>query len=148
VTATELERTLDRVLGFELIELSADHVRARLRIHDSVRQRFGIVHGGTYCAWAEMLASEGTVIGVAAENKIAVGLSNSTHFLRPLRDGVITAEGRPRHRGRSIWIWDVDFTDEQGRLCSSSRVTLAVRPAPEGGPRPLRIDNEERSEHA
>jgi 1,4-dihydroxy-2-naphthoyl-CoA hydrolase len=148
MTISELEPTLDGVLGVELIELSADHVLAHLRIHDRVRQRFGIVHGGTYCTWAEMLASEGTVIGVAGENMIAMGVSNSTHFLRPLRDGVITAEGRPRHRGRSLWVWDVDFTDERGRLCSSSRVTLAVRPAPEGGPRPLRIDNDERNEHA
>jgi 1,4-dihydroxy-2-naphthoyl-CoA hydrolase len=66
-----------------------------------------------------------------------MGMSNSTSFLRPVREGVIIADGRPRHRGRSTWIWDVDFTEENGKLCATSRVTLAVRPAPEGGPRPL-----------
>jgi uncharacterized protein (TIGR00369 family) len=140
----EFERTLDGVLGFELLELSAQRVRGRLRIHDHVRQRFGVVHGGTYSAWAEVLASEGTVLGVAEEGKIAMGLSNSTQFLRPVREGVITAEGRPRQTGRSIWIWDIDFTDEQGRLCSTSRVTLAVRPAPAGGPRPLQINAQQK----
>jgi 1,4-dihydroxy-2-naphthoyl-CoA hydrolase len=129
MTQPNFENTLDNVLGCELLELSPERVRASVRIHDRMRQRFGVVHGGAYCAWAEMLASEGTVRGVEAEGKIAMGLSNSTHFLRPLREGVITAEGRPRHRGRTTWVWDVDFTDEQGRLCSTSRVTIAVRPA-------------------
>jgi 1,4-dihydroxy-2-naphthoyl-CoA hydrolase len=129
MTQPDFENTLDDVLGCEFLELSPERVRASVRIHDRMRQRFGVVHGGAYCAWAEMLASEGTVRGVEAEGNIAMGLSNSTHFLRPLREGVITAEGRPRHRGRTTWVWDVDFTDEQGRLCSTSRVTIAVRPA-------------------
>jgi acyl-coenzyme A thioesterase PaaI-like protein len=30
-------------------------------------------------------------------------------------------------------VWDVEFTDDDGRLCAISRVTLAVRPAPPGG---------------
>jgi 1,4-dihydroxy-2-naphthoyl-CoA hydrolase len=139
MTLPELEDTLDGMLGYELLELNAQRARARLRIHDGVRQRFGVVHGGAYCAWAEMLASEATVSGVAGEGNIAMGLSNSTQFLRPASEGVITAEGCVRRSGRTVWVWDIDFTDEQGRLCAISRVTLAVRPAPPGGPRPLQL---------
>jgi 1,4-dihydroxy-2-naphthoyl-CoA hydrolase len=72
-----------------------------------------------------------------------MGLSNSTQFLRPMREGVIDAEGRSLHRGRSTWVWDVDFTDEAGRLCSTSRVTVAVWQALDGGPEPLVIDGRE-----
>ena len=32
------------------------------------------------------------------------------------------------HRGRTTWVWDVRLTDDEGRLCASSRVTVAVRP--------------------
>ena len=137
MTLPEFERTLDGVIGCELLELNAERVRARLQVHDGVRQRFGVVHGGAYCAWAEMLASEATVRGVAADGNIAMGIANSTQFLRPVSTGVLNAEGRVRRRGRSVWVWDIDFTDEQGALCSISRVTLAVRPAPPGAPRPL-----------
>jgi len=139
MTLPELERTLDGMLGYELLELNAQRARARLRIHDGVRQRFGVVHGGAYCACAEMLASEATVSCVAADGNIAMGLSNSTQFLRPASEGVISAEGRVRRSGRTVWVWDIDFTDEQGHLCAISRVTLAVRPAPPGGPRPLKL---------
>ena len=141
MTLPELADTLDGVLGFELLELSGERVRAQLRVHDRVRQRFGIVHGGAYCAIAEVLASEATVCGVAADGNLAMGMSNSTSFLRPVRDGLILADGRPRHRGRSTWVWDIDFTREDGKLCATSRVTLAVRPAPAGGARPLRLDS-------
>jgi uncharacterized protein (TIGR00369 family) len=61
-----------------------------------------------------------------------MGLSNDTSFLRPVSEGTIMAEARARHRGRTTWVWEVDFTDSEGRLCALSRVTIAVRPAPTG----------------
>ena len=57
-----------------------------------------------------------------------MGQSNHTSFLRPVTEGTVHAEGTPIHRGRTTWVWDVDFTDDEGRLCAASRVTMAVRP--------------------
>jgi uncharacterized protein (TIGR00369 family) len=88
----------------------------------------GIVHGGVYAAMGETLASMATWIHVREDGNIAVGQSNSTSFLRPIAEGTVHAEGRRRHRGRTTWVWDVDFSDDQGRLCATSRVTMAVRP--------------------
>jgi 1,4-dihydroxy-2-naphthoyl-CoA hydrolase len=70
------------------------------------------------------------VIAVAPAGNLAVGQSNSTTFLRPITSGSVHAAGTPRHRGRTTWVWDVEFTDDGGRVCALSRVTLAVRPAP------------------
>ena len=69
------------------------------------------------------------MIAVAPDGNLAVGQSNSTTFLRPVTEGTSTRGGTPRHRGRTTWIWDVEFTDDEGRVCALSRVTLAVRPA-------------------
>jgi uncharacterized protein (TIGR00369 family) len=124
------EGTLDDVLGFELLEADGDRCTARCAVERRVQQPFGLVHGGTYAALAETMVSWATVIAVAPEGNIAVGQSNSTTFLRPVTSGHVNAEGTPRHRGRSTWVWDVDFTDDDGKLCATSRVTLAVRPAP------------------
>ena len=76
------------------------------------------------------MVSWATVVAVAPRGNIAVGQSNSTTFLRPVTSGHVNGEGTPRHRGRTTWVWDVEFTDDDGRLCAISRVTLAVRPAP------------------
>lgn len=124
--------TLDNLLGFEFLESSAESCRARFSVEDRVRQPFGLVHGGAYAALAETMVSLATHTAVSENGDFAVGQSNHTSFLRPVTDGSILAEGRPRHRGRTSWVWDVDFTDDAGRLCAISRVTMAVRPVPDG----------------
>jgi 1,4-dihydroxy-2-naphthoyl-CoA hydrolase len=124
------ERTLDGTLGFETLELSPDLARGRFPVEDRVKQPFGLVHGGVFAAIAESLASQATFEAVAADGMAAQGLSNHTSFLRPILAGTAHAEARCRHRGRTTWVWEVDITDDDGRLCALSRVTTAVRPRP------------------
>jgi 1,4-dihydroxy-2-naphthoyl-CoA hydrolase len=126
------EGTLDDVLGFDLVEADGDGCKASFAAERRVQQPFGLVHGGAYAALAESMVSWATVIAVAPRGNIAVGQSNNTTFLRPVTQGTVHAAGTPRHRGRTTWVWDVEFTDDGGRLCAASRVTLAVRPAPSG----------------
>ncbi len=126
------EGTLDDVLGFELLEANGDRCLARCPVERRVQQPFGLVHGGTYAALAETMVSWATVIAVRPDGNLAVGQANSTTFMRPVTSGHVNAEGTPRHRGRTTWVWDVEFTDDDGRVCALSRVTLAVRPAPPG----------------
>ena len=123
-------RTLDGALGFEIAEIGEELARGLFEVTDAVRQPFGIVHGGAYAALAETLASAATYMAVQGDGDIAVGQSNHTSFLRPAAEGTVHAEAHRRHRGRTSWVWDVDFTDDAGRLCAMSRVTMAVRPAP------------------
>ena len=120
--------TLDDSLGFELLEAGPDCVRGRFQAERRVQQPFGLVHGGAYMAFAESLASVATFGAVAGDGNIAVGQANDNHFLRPVTEGVVHAEGTPLHRGRTSWVWDIRFTDDQDRLCAISRVTIAVRP--------------------
>ena len=128
-----LERTLDGTLGFETLEMTDEVVRGRVAVEQRIQQPMGLVHGGVYAALAESLASEATFRVVYPDGSIAVGLSNSTSFIRPITEGHVNAAGRRRHRGRTTWIWDIDFSDDQGRLCASTRVTMAVRPIPGSG---------------
>jgi 1,4-dihydroxy-2-naphthoyl-CoA hydrolase len=122
--------TLDDVLGFELLESGRDGCKARFPVERRVQQPMGLVHGGAYAALAESIVSYTTFAQVRENGSIAVGQSNHTTFLRPVTEGHVHAEGRPRHRGRTSWVWDVDFTDDEGRLCATTRVILAVRPRP------------------
>jgi 1,4-dihydroxy-2-naphthoyl-CoA hydrolase len=119
---------LDGVLGFEVVELGEEHAVARFPTANRVKQRFGLIHGGAYAALAEMLATEATVAVVYPDGFAAMGTSNDTSFLRGARGEWITATARRRHRGRTTWVWEIDHTDGEGRLCAISRVTIAVRP--------------------
>lgn len=121
--------TLDDVLGFELLEATPESCRARFAVEDRVRQPLGLVHGGAYAALAESMVSATTHMAVEADGDFALGQSNNTTFLRPAKEGFVHAEGVPIHRGRTSWVWDVTFTDDDGRVCAVTRVTIAVRPA-------------------
>ncbi|HMI94744.1 MAG TPA: PaaI family thioesterase [Polyangiales bacterium] len=104
-------------------------VTATVPVRPELLQPFGLVHGGVFASVAETLASFGTFVGVHEQGMHAMGLSNSTSFLRPIVAGTIHATARPFHRGRTTWLWDVEITDDDGRLCATTRMTIAVRPA-------------------
>jgi 1,4-dihydroxy-2-naphthoyl-CoA hydrolase len=118
----------DRLYGLELLELSDELVRGRVEVQDRHKQPAGLVHGGLYATIAESLAVAGTARVVEADGRTATGLSTQTSFLRPITDGRIDACARPRHRGRSTWVWEVEITDAQGRLCVLIRVTISAVP--------------------
>ena len=122
--------TLDSVLEFEALEVGPELARSRAVVGEQHKQPLGLVHGGVFAAMAETIASQATYMAVAEDGNIAVGLSNHTSFMRPILSGSVHAEARRRHAGRTTWVWDVEMTDDDGRLCALSRVTIAVRAAP------------------
>ncbi|HEY6780076.1 MAG TPA: PaaI family thioesterase [Thermoleophilaceae bacterium] len=122
--------TLDDALGFELLEAAPERARARFAVEKRVQQPLGLVHGGAYAALAESLVSITTHMAVVGDGNMATGQSNSTSFMRPITGGTVHAEARRLHRGRTTWVWDVDFRDDEGRLCATTRMTMAVRPLP------------------
>ena len=128
-----LPHGFDRLYGLELIELGDGVAKGRVVVRDELKQPMGLVHGGVYAAIAESLASIGTAVAVARDNKMAMGLSNQTSFLRPITEGTIEAVATARHQGRTTWIWEVEMSDGEGRLCVLTRMTIAVR---ELGPQP------------
>lgn len=126
-----LERTLDGTIGLEVLEVDDDVVRGRLKVEDRIRQPYGIVHGGAITALAESLTSMGTARGVMRDGKIAMGQEINASFMRPLTAGHVNALCRVRRKGRTAWNWEIEISDDDGRLCSLLRTTIAVRDAPE-----------------
>ncbi|HZU39554.1 MAG TPA: PaaI family thioesterase [Solirubrobacteraceae bacterium] len=115
------------LFGFELLELTEERARARVVVREELKQPAGLVHGGVYASIAESLASWATARVVLPQGRTAVGLSNQTSFLRPITEGTIEAVAIRRHRGRTTWVWEVEISDDQGRLCTLTRMTIAVR---------------------
>ena len=124
---------LDALYGLEVLEADDERVRARVPVRDEIKQAMGLVHGGVFASIAESITSLATALAVIPEGRIAQGLSNQTSFLRPITEGTIHAEARRRHRGRTTWVWEVEITDDHGRLCALVRMTIAVRDAGVGG---------------
>lgn len=92
----------------------------------------GIVHGGVYATLVESAASIGASAAVHDLGQVAVGITNTTHFLRSLSSGRVRVVATPLNQGRSQQLWRVDITDDSGRLVAHGEVRLqniAVLPA-------------------
>ena len=133
----QLDVGFDHLYGLRVTEVGDGSMRGSVAVRDAIKQPAGLVHGGIYAAVAESLATTGTALAVIGNGNTALGLSNQTSFLRPVTGGEVHAWARARHRGRTTWVWEVDFTDDSDRLCALSRITVAVRPAPPGTPSSL-----------
>jgi uncharacterized protein (TIGR00369 family) len=76
-----------------------------------------------HCAVVETAASVGAAAWLGDRGHV-VGVSNSTDFLRAVREGVLTATATPIHRGRLQQLWLVEIVDGTGRLAARGQVRL------------------------
>jgi uncharacterized protein (TIGR00369 family) len=101
----------DETLGLQIDGVSSTEVTGHLDPVDRHRQPYGLVHGGVYCAIVESLGSVGSAAYAMERGMLgAVGLSNSTDFLRSHREGRLEARATPIHQGRSQQLWQVAIT--------------------------------------
>ena len=106
------------LIDIKLLERTEIEVRAHVPVTDRLKQPLGLVHGGVYATIADVLTAEG-----------GRAVSNQASFLRPITGGHVNATARRRHNGRTTAVWEVDMTDDEGRLCALVRITLAPVPA-------------------
>jgi len=105
-----------RAAGLVFDEISATRVTGHLELGSEHHTPWGIVHGGVYTAAVESVASIGASEAVRARGEVAVGLTNTTHFLRPVAAGRVTVVGEALYQGRTHQLWAVRITDADGRL--------------------------------
>jgi uncharacterized protein (TIGR00369 family) len=111
-------------LGLELVEASGEKVVLAWTVRPALWQPYGIVHGGVHCSAVETAASIGAALWWGERGDV-VGVSNSTDFLRAVREGRLTATATPVHRGRLQQLWDVVVAAEDGRAAARGQVRLA-----------------------
>jgi 1,4-dihydroxy-2-naphthoyl-CoA hydrolase len=119
--------SFDALYGLELTDCSDSSVQGRVLVREELKRSAGLVHGGVYSAVSEAAAVRGTEAAIGGDGQVAVGLSNLTTQLHPIADGTIHVRAVCRHRGRTTWVWEVELTDDNGKLCVLARVTIAVR---------------------
>ena len=112
--------------GIELIEASADKAAGRLVINENHHQPYGWVHGGVYCTMIETLASTGAALWAMERGMAgAVGVSNTTDFIKATKEGVLLGEATPIHRGRTQQLWQVTIVrEDDGKLAARGQVRL------------------------
>lgn len=116
---------LDRKLGIEVLEQSAERVVATMPVETNT-QSFGLLHGGASLALGEAVGSWAAVIHASTMGKTAVGLDiNGTHH-RGMRSGTVTAVATAIHLGRTTTSHEVVITDEEQRQVATIRITNLI----------------------
>lgn len=125
---TDIHRgTAPEHLGMEFLDVGDDFIRGRVPVDTRTRQPYGILHGGVSVVLAETLGSCGAAYAAPAGHR-AVGLDINANHLRSASSGWVTGVARPVHVGRSTQVWQIDLSDDAGRLTCVSRITMAVLP--------------------
>jgi 1,4-dihydroxy-2-naphthoyl-CoA hydrolase len=120
----------------ELIDLRVDE-RTATSVTGSIaadarhHQPWGIVHGGLYTAAIESFATLGAYEAVKHRGQQAVGVSNTTDFLRPHQEGRLDVEATAIQQGRTQQLWQVEIRRPgDGKLVARGQVRLQNVEAP------------------
>lgn len=116
---------LAQKMGIEVIEFSVDRAVATMPVEGNT-QPVMLLHGGAHVVLGESLGSIAANY-YAGSDKLAVGVDiNATHT-RAVSKGLVTGVCTPIHLGRSLTTHEIAVTDEQGRRCSTIRITNLIR---------------------
>lgn len=114
-------------------ELSGTRVTGSLDLGAQHHTPWGVVHGGVYTTAIESAASIGASIAVRDRGQFAVGLSNATDFIRPVREGRVDVIAEPLTQGRSQQLWQVDIVrSDDGKRVAHGKVRLQNVPLDQG----------------
>lgn len=119
------KNTMVEFLGIEFVDSGDDFLVARMPVNEKTRQPLGILHGGASCVLAE---SVGSIAGYCCVegDYYCVGLDINTNHIRSASSGFVIGTAKPFHLGATTQVWGINITDEDGKLVSVTRLTLAV----------------------
>jgi 1,4-dihydroxy-2-naphthoyl-CoA hydrolase len=121
-------------VGIEWDLVSPDRVEAHLEVGPQHLMPYGNVHGGVLATLVEAVGSVAGAARVLADGRGAVGVHNSTDFLRPVTGGRLAVVATPIQVGRTQHLWLVEISDDRGRLVAHGQLRMQVVDRPDRPP--------------
>ena len=111
-----------KLVGFRLTSVEPGKAVFELEAGPQHANPMGTLHGGVLCDVAD------AAMGIAYASTLADGETFTTlelkiNFVRPFRNGTLTATGRMVQTGRTIGLAECDVTDAEGRLIARAMST-------------------------
>jgi uncharacterized protein (TIGR00369 family) len=111
-------------MGIEFTEFSLERAVATMPVEGN-RQPANLLHGGAYVVLGESLGSMSANLH-AGPDRLAVGIEINASHTRSARSGIVTAVCTPIHLGRTLTTHEIAIDDDQGRRCSTIRITNMI----------------------
>ena len=120
IEETNAKNSFMRHNGILLTDMQKDYARLEAHLNRENRNLYGAVHGGMFLSMADCAAG-----GAARSNGMRyVTVSNSFEFFRNTDSDYLIAEGRIKHRGKTICTAEVEIRDGDGKLLCGGTFTL------------------------
>ena len=117
--------SLAEKMGIEFVEFTIERAVARMPVEGNTQPAM-LLHGGAYVVLGESLGSMAANLH-AGPGRLAVGIEiNATHT-RSATSGFVTGVCTPVHLGRTLTTHEIAVTDDQGRRCSTIRITNLIK---------------------
>jgi uncharacterized protein (TIGR00369 family) len=114
------------LLNMKIREVKDGYARLTMELEKKHLQFLKTVHGGAIASLADSAAAWATV-GSAGVKTIPVTVEMKINFLAPVESGLLVAEARIVHKGKTISLSDVEVKDNKGRIVAKSLVTYYLR---------------------
>ncbi|MEL6302595.1 MAG: hotdog fold thioesterase [Pseudomonadota bacterium] len=118
--------TLVAHLDIQIVDVGDDYITGTMPVDARTHQPYGILHGGASVVLAESLGSLGAALCVDLERYRVVGLDINSNHIRGVRSGRVSATATPVHIGRQTQVWSIRQVDENDKLTTITRLTMAV----------------------
>jgi len=121
---------LMQFLVVKIVEVSAERVVLTMEVTAKVHQYIGIMNGGVSLYLCETAASVGTVASVDLTKFTPVGIEINANHLRAVSKGIITVEAKTVYPGRTLNVWQIDITNDKGKLVCTGRCSVLIQKRP------------------
>lgn len=118
--------TMVEHIGITITGWGDDFLQGSMPVDQRTIQPMGLLHGGALVALAETLGSLAANLVIDTSKNYCVGLDINANHIRSVKKGWVTGTARPLHIGSSTQVWSIEIVDEEKRLVSISRLTMAV----------------------
>ena len=120
------KNTMMEVLGIRYTEVGENYICGTMPVDNRTHQPMGIMHGGASAALIETLGSIGSHLYIDKETEFSSGLDLNINHIRAVRSGIVTGKATIVHKGKTPHVWQVEITNEEGKLVSTGRLTVFV----------------------
>ncbi|MEL6867086.1 MAG: hotdog fold thioesterase [Bacteroidota bacterium] len=117
-------------IGIKFTNWGDDYLQAEMPVdHRTIQPYSRILHGGASVVLAETIGSVASTFCIAdLAAEVPVGIEINASHLRSVKSGKVIATVKPIRVGRKIHVWNIDITDEAGKMVCNSRLTMAIIP--------------------
>jgi len=117
------KNTLMETLDISYVDVGDDFVVAKMPVTSKVHQPDGVLHGGAMVALAESVGSLAAYMFIDYQRFMIRGIEISANHVKSVKDGFVYAKAQALHKGKTMQLWDIKITDEEGNLVSAVKLS-------------------------